>query len=95
MDQAIEEILRWHPPVLTFRRTATRDHVLNGAEIAAGDKVVVYHCSAHRDERRVAGLRVLPCRLRHRTDRGAGLLRRRGRILEPHLTPTNAIGAVL
>ena len=54
LPSAIEEILRWPPPVLTFRRTATRDHVLNGAEIAAGDKVVVYHCSAHRDERRFA-----------------------------------------
>lgn len=49
---AVEEMLRWHPPVLTFRRTATRDLVLNGTRIAAGDKVVVYHCSAHRDERR-------------------------------------------
>ncbi|RZT83312.1 cytochrome P450 [Pseudonocardia sediminis] len=49
---AIEEVLRWNPPVLTFRRTATRDLTLAGREIAAGDKVVVYHCSAHRDERR-------------------------------------------
>ncbi|MET0189492.1 MAG: cytochrome P450 [Pseudonocardia sediminis] len=49
---AIEEMLRWNPPVLTFRRTATRDLTLAGREIAAGDKVVVYHCSAHRDERR-------------------------------------------
>ncbi|MEJ8281341.1 cytochrome P450 [Pseudonocardia spirodelae] len=52
LPTAVEELLRWHPPVLTFRRTATRDHVLNGTAIAAGDKVVVYHCSAHRDERR-------------------------------------------
>ncbi|MBW0103313.1 cytochrome P450 [Pseudonocardia sp. KRD291] len=49
---AIEEMLRWSPPVLTFRRTATRDLTLGGQAIAAGDKVVVYHCSAHRDERR-------------------------------------------
>ncbi len=49
---AIEEMLRWHPPVLTFRRTAARDLVLNGREIGRGDKVVVYHVSAHRDERR-------------------------------------------
>ncbi len=49
---AIEEMLRFSPPVLTFRRTATRDLTLAGREIAAGDKVVVYHCSAHRDERR-------------------------------------------
>lgn len=48
---AVEEMLRWHPPVLTFRRTAARDTSLGGTEIAAGDKVVVYHVSAHYDER--------------------------------------------
>lgn len=48
---AIEEILRWHPPVLSFRRTATRDLELAGTHIRAGDKVVVYHVSAHYDER--------------------------------------------
>ena len=41
-----------HPPVLTFRRTATRDLALGGRPIAAGDKVVVYHVSANFDERR-------------------------------------------
>jgi cytochrome P450 len=51
---AIEEMLRWHPPVLTFRRTATTDVELGGRRIAAGDKVVVYHVSAHFDERRFA-----------------------------------------
>jgi cytochrome P450 len=49
---AIEEMLRVHPPVLTFRRTATRDVELAGRAIAAGDKVVVYHVSANHDERR-------------------------------------------
>ena len=52
LPTGIEEMLRWHPPVLTFRRTATRDLELAGTRITAGDKVVVYHCSAHRDERR-------------------------------------------
>jgi cytochrome P450 len=52
LPAAIEEMLRWHPPVLTFRRTATRDLELGGQAIAAGDKVVVYHVSAHHDERR-------------------------------------------
>lgn len=51
LPSAIEEMLRWHPPVLTFRRTAVRDTELAGRRIAAGDKVVVYHCSAHFDER--------------------------------------------
>jgi cytochrome P450 len=48
---ALEEMLRWHPPVLTFRRTAVRDTGLGGTAIAAGDKIVVYHVSAHFDER--------------------------------------------
>jgi len=52
LPSAIEEMLRWHPPVLTFRRTAAQDVTLQGVDIAAGDKVVVYHVSAHRDERR-------------------------------------------
>lgn len=52
LPTAIEEMLRVHPPVLTFRRTATQDVLLGGREIAAGDKVVVYHCSANVDERR-------------------------------------------
>ncbi|GAA2006805.1 cytochrome P450 [Nocardiopsis rhodophaea] len=51
LSSAIEEVLRWHPPVLSFRRTATRDTQLAGQPIRAGDKVVVYHASAHFDER--------------------------------------------
>jgi cytochrome P450 len=52
---AIEEMLRWHPPVLSFRRTATRDTELRGQRIRRGDKVVVYHVSAHYDERQFPG----------------------------------------
>jgi cytochrome P450 len=52
LPSAIEEMLRLHPPVLTFRRTATRDLSLAGRAIRAGDKVVVYHVSANVDERR-------------------------------------------
>ncbi|MFI9644946.1 cytochrome P450 [Streptomyces sp. NPDC052040] len=48
---AVEELLRWHPPVLSFRRTAVRNTVLAGRRIRAGDKVVVFHASANRDER--------------------------------------------
>ena len=51
---AIEELLRWHPPVLSFRRTATEDVELADVRIRAGDKVVVYHVSAHYDEREFA-----------------------------------------
>ncbi|MFD8197392.1 cytochrome P450 [Streptomyces wuyuanensis] len=48
---AVDELLRWHPPVLSFRRTATRDTVLAGREIRTGDKVVVFHASANYDDR--------------------------------------------
>jgi cytochrome P450 len=51
LPSAVEEMLRWHPPVLSFRRTATRDTELAGRRIKRGDKVVVYHISAHYDER--------------------------------------------
>lgn len=54
LSTAIEEMLRWHPPVLSFRRTATCDVELGGTQIKAGDKVVVYHVSAHYDERAFA-----------------------------------------
>ncbi|MEU6982527.1 cytochrome P450 [Streptomyces sp. NPDC046324] len=51
VERAVDELLRWHPPVLSFRRTATRDTELAGRPIAAGDKVVVFHASANHDER--------------------------------------------
>ncbi|GAA4669708.1 MULTISPECIES: cytochrome P450 [Amycolatopsis] len=51
LPSAVEEMLRWHPPVLTFRRTAARDAELGGQRISEGDKVVVYFASAHFDER--------------------------------------------
>jgi methyl-branched lipid omega-hydroxylase len=48
---AVEEIVRWATPVIHFRRTATRDTVLGGQEIKAGDKVVLWYNSANRDAR--------------------------------------------
>ncbi|MFE1171363.1 cytochrome P450 [Streptomyces sp. NPDC058773] len=48
---AVEELLRWHPPVLSFRRTAAHDTDLAGRRIRAGEKVVVFHGSANYDER--------------------------------------------
>ncbi|MEU2790427.1 cytochrome P450 [Streptomyces sp. NPDC007100] len=47
---AVEEMLRYWPPVIDFRRTATRDTELGGQRIRRGEKVVVYHASANRDE---------------------------------------------
>jgi|ETNmetMinimDraft_26_1059896.scaffolds.fasta_scaffold53513_1 cytochrome P450 len=48
---AVEEIVRWHSPVMQFRRTATRDTELAGQKIAENDKVVIFYSSANRDER--------------------------------------------
>lgn len=47
---ATEEILRWATPVMYFRRNATVDLELRGRQIKAGDKVVMWHISANRDE---------------------------------------------
>jgi cholest-4-en-3-one 26-monooxygenase len=50
LDRAIEEILRWATPVYHFRRTAMADAEIAGQEIKQGDKVVIWHTSADRDE---------------------------------------------
>ncbi|MFM8155371.1 MAG: cytochrome P450 [Actinomycetes bacterium] len=47
---AVEEFLRMASPVHHFRRTARHDAMLNGQEIKAGDKVVVWFGSGNRDE---------------------------------------------
>ncbi|MFJ3901763.1 cytochrome P450 [Streptomyces sp. NPDC090025] len=51
VDSAVDELLRVHPPVLSFRRTAAHATELAGQAIGAGDKVVVFHASANHDER--------------------------------------------
>jgi cytochrome P450 len=50
MPGAVDEMLRWWTPVMTFRRTAMADCELGGQRIRAGDKVVVSFTSANRDE---------------------------------------------
>jgi cytochrome P450 len=50
MPTAVQEMLRWWTPVMTFRRTATAGCELGGRRIGAGDKVVVSFTSANRDE---------------------------------------------
>ncbi|MDE0237140.1 MAG: cytochrome P450, partial [bacterium] len=49
-DTHIDELLRWSTPVLHFRRTATEDTEIRGQHIDKGDKVVIWHISADRDE---------------------------------------------
>jgi cytochrome P450 len=48
---AIEEFVRWATPVMTFRRTATRDTVLGDQEIKEGDWMMLMYSSGNRDER--------------------------------------------
>jgi cytochrome P450 len=49
LPSAIDEMLRFAPPVVHFRRTATRDIEFGGRQIKAGAKLVVYHAAANRD----------------------------------------------
>jgi cytochrome P450 len=49
LASAREELLRFVSPVIYMRRTATRDVVIDGQEIAAGAKVVMYFGAANRD----------------------------------------------
>jgi cytochrome P450 len=50
LESAIDEMLRWISPVNYFTRTATGDADLGGAEIRAGDKVMLHFAAANRDE---------------------------------------------
>ncbi len=54
-DTAVEELVRWSSPVISFRRTLTRDYVLGGQPLARGDKVLLFFPSANRDERGFEG----------------------------------------
>ncbi len=49
IPSAVEELLRYSSPVWFFRRTATKAVTIREAEIAAGDKVVVWFAAANRD----------------------------------------------
>lgn len=49
IPNAVEEMLRWWTPVMTFRRTATCDVELSGVTLQRGDKVVVSFAAANRD----------------------------------------------
>jgi cytochrome P450 len=48
---AVEEMLRWTTPVISFMRTATRDAQLGGQSIRDGDPVLMLYASANRDDR--------------------------------------------
>jgi cholest-4-en-3-one 26-monooxygenase len=50
IDSAVEEILRYSPAVLSFRRTATRETAMRGLPIRENDKIILWYPSANRDE---------------------------------------------
>jgi len=50
LPDAIEEALRFSPPVMQFRRTAVADTEIRGTRIARGDKLYLSYPSANRDE---------------------------------------------
>ena len=47
---AVEEFVRWASPVLSFRRTTTREVDLHGERLPEGEKVVLFYHSANRDQ---------------------------------------------
>jgi cytochrome P450 len=47
---AVEEMLRFRPAVMYFRRTATQDCEIGRVKIRKGDKVTLWYPSANRDE---------------------------------------------
>jgi cytochrome P450 len=51
MPQAIEEGLRWEPPLTTIVRTATRDTVVDGVDVPSGSVVITNMGSANHDEK--------------------------------------------
>lgn len=49
LPNAIEEVLRYAPPVIKFRRTATQDTKIGAQEIKQGDKIYLSYPAANRD----------------------------------------------
>jgi cytochrome P450 family 142 subfamily A polypeptide 1 len=49
-ETAVDEIIRFVSPVLSFSRTVTADHTYEGADLRQGDKVFMLYQSANRDE---------------------------------------------
>jgi cytochrome P450 len=46
---AVEEVLRWHTPIMHNVRTATQDTELHGVPIEEGQRVALWHVAANRD----------------------------------------------
>jgi cytochrome P450 len=52
MTAAIDEGLRWEPPLLSIVRTATRDTTVDGVDVEGGSVINVWIASANHDETR-------------------------------------------
>ena len=50
LDTATDEVMRWSCPTHFMRRTAMTDAELGGANVRAGDKVILWYVSGNRDE---------------------------------------------
>jgi cytochrome P450 len=50
IPSAVEELLRWTTPVISFLRTATVDTTVGGQAVAAGEPLLLLYASANRDE---------------------------------------------
>jgi cytochrome P450 len=50
VPSAVEELLRWVTPIMTFARTATRANEVGGHAVAEGDYVLMLYASGNRDE---------------------------------------------
>src|SRR5207342_2921119 len=51
VDLAVDEIVRYVSPVISFCRTVTADHEFHGKQLREDDKVLILYQSANRDER--------------------------------------------
>ena len=49
LTNAIEEVLRFSPPVIKFRRTVTEDTEIGGNKVSKGDKIYLSYPAANRD----------------------------------------------
>jgi cytochrome P450 len=49
INLAVDELVRWATPVLSFARHAATDTELAGTQIAAGEKLALFYGSANRD----------------------------------------------
>jgi cytochrome P450 len=54
LRKAIEEGMRWEPPITSLMRVTTRDTELGGVQIAAGTNVTISVAGANRDPERYA-----------------------------------------